>query len=228
MGIFNMFKQPDLPKPNSESTNSDIRYLELILRKWLESPVRKEQLLAEKYYDGDHDILRREKKVIGADGQLVTINNVVNNKLVDNQYRKLVDQKTNYVLGKPITIATTKDDYLKSLVKVFSKSVHRQLRVLAQYSVDGGISWLYPFYDEDGNFKLMVFPSYEICPIWKDKAHTILDGAMRYYSEEIFDEKGGTKTVYYVDLFTIHGITHFKLNTIAMYLFNIQIRNRAL
>ena len=205
-----MFKQPDLPKPNSESTNSDIRYLELILRKWLESPVRKEQLLAEKYYDGDHDILRREKKVIGADGQLVTINNVVNNKLVDNQYRKLVDQKTNYVLGKPITIATTKDDYLKSLVKVFSKSVHRQLRVLAQYSVDGGISWLYPFYDEDGNFKLMVFPSYEICPIWKDKAHTILDGAMRYYSEEIFDEKGGTKTVYYVDLFTIHGITHFK------------------
>ena len=49
MGIFNIFKQPDLPKPASESGNSDIKYLELVLRKWLESPLRKEQLLAEKY-----------------------------------------------------------------------------------------------------------------------------------------------------------------------------------
>ena len=210
MGIFNSFKQPDLPKPNSKSTNSDIRYLEAILRKWLESKSRKEQLLAEKYYDGDHDILCRKKEVIGVDGKKVPIDNVANNKLVDNQYRKLVDQKTNYVLGKPITLATEKDEYLKLLTKVFSKSVHRQLRVLAQYAVDGGISWLYPFYDEDGNFKLMIFPSYEICPIWKDKAHTILDGAMRYYSEDVFDEKGGTNTIHYVDLFTTHGITHFK------------------
>ena len=210
MGILNIFKQTDLPKANSESTNSDIQYLESVLRQWLESKTRKEQLLAEKYYDGDHDILQRKKEVIGVDGKKVPIDNVANNKLVDNQYRKLVDQKTNYVLGKPITLATEKDEYLKLLTKVFSKSVHRQLRVLAQYAVDGGIAWLYPFYDEAGAFKLMVFPSYEICPIWKDKAHTILDGAMRYYSEEIFDNKGGTTTNYYVDLFTTQGIAHFK------------------
>lgn len=206
-----MFKQPDLPKPDSTSTsNSDIKYLELVLKKWLNSPLREEQLLGEKYYDGDHDILRREKKVIGADGGLVTINNVVNNRLIDNQYRKLVDQKTNYVLGKPLTIATSKDEYLKLLTKVFTKKVHRQLRVLAQYSVDGGVAWLYPYYDENSNFKLAVFPSYEICPIWKDKGHTELECAMRYYSEEVFDNKGGTTLVYHVDLFTTQGITHFR------------------
>lgn len=211
MGIFNIFKKPDLPKPNKEvSPNSDIRYLEVVLRKWLDSPLRQEQLLAEKYYDGDHDILRREKKVIGADGNLVKIDNVANNKLVDNQYRKLVDQKTNYVLGKPITIATEKDEYLELLTKVFTKAVHRQLRVLAQNAVDGGIAWLYPYYDEDSRFKLAVFPSYEICPVWKDKAHTELECAMRYYSEEVFDAKGGLNTVHYVDLYTIHGITHFE------------------
>ena len=209
MGVFNLFKQPDLPKPNSNS-NSDIRYLEMVLRKWLDSPVRQEQLLAEKYYDGDHDILRREKKVIGADGNLITITNVANNKLVDNQYRKLVDQKTNYVLGKPISIATSKNEYLELLTKVFNKQVHRQLRVLAQYAVDGGISWLYPYYNELGEFKLAVFPSYEICPIWKDKGHTELECAMRYYTEEVFDNKGGTVLVNHVDLFTKNGITHFR------------------
>lgn len=203
-----MFKQPEQPIPNSESANSDIRYLELVLRKWLDSPQREEQLLAEKYYDGHHDILERQKKVIGADGNLQTIQNVANNKLVDNQYKKLVDQKTNYVLGKPLTIATTKKEYLEQLNKVFSKKLHRQLRTLAQYAVDGGIAWLYP-YPKDGEFKVTVFPSYEICPIWKDKAHTELDCAMRYYTEEVFDNKGGIKLVYRVDLFNTHGITHF-------------------
>lgn len=210
MGVLNLFKQKDLPRPNTDSV-SDIRYLELVLRKWLDSKEREEQLLAEKYYDGDHDILQRKKKVIGADGQLVTIENVANNRLVDNQYRKLVDQKTNYVLGKPLTIATEKEEYLKSLGKVFSKKVHRTLRTLVQYAVDGGIAWLYPYYEDNksGNFKLAVFPSYEVCPIWKDKGHTELEAAMRYYTTEDFDSKGGTITKHHVDLFTKNGITHF-------------------
>lgn len=211
MGVFNIFKRPDLPTPNSDSVtvNLDIRYLELVLRKWLESPTRQEQLLGEKYYDGDHDILRREKKVIGADGNLIPIQNVANNKLVDNQYRKLVDQKTNYVLGKPITIATENDEYLKLLYKIFTKKVHRQFRTLAQYAVDGAIAWLYPYYDEEGKLKFDVFQAHEICPIWKDKAHTELDGVMRYYVEEKFNPRGGTDLVYHVDLYTTNGITHF-------------------
>lgn len=213
MGVFNLFKRQELPTPSSDSNtnaNPDIKCLELTLRRWLDSETRKEQLLGEKYYDGDHDILRREKKVIGADGSLITINNVANNKLVDNQYRKLVDQKTNYVLGKPISIATENDEYLDLLTKVFSKKVHRQLRTLAQFAVDGAIAWLYPYYDENGNFKFDVFPSHEICPLWKDKAHTELDGVMHFYSEEKFDNKGGTKLIYHCDLYTVNGITHFR------------------
>ena len=210
MGVFNLFKQEDLPKATNSS--SDIRYLETIISEWLNSKTRKEQLLAEKYYDGDQDILSREKKVIGADGELVTITNVPNNKLVDNQYRKLVDQKTNYVLGKPITIATSKDEYLKLLEGVFDKKNHRKLRLLAQYAVDGGIAWLYPYYDEVGAFKLAVFPSHEICAVWKDKAHTELSCVMRYYEEDVFEENGSikhVKHVKHVDLFSLQGITHF-------------------
>ena len=212
MGLFNfnVFKQPDLPNPPNSNSNSDKQYLEKILEKWLKSPLRAEQLLAEKYYDGDHDILRRERKVMNADGTLSAVHNLPNNHLVDNQYRKLVDQKTNYVLGKPITIATSNDEYLELLNKVFTKKVHRQLRLLTQYAVDGGVSWLYPYYDSEGNFKLAVFPAYEICPVWKDKAHTELECAMRYYQEDIIDNKGGFSTIHHVDLYTTSGITHFR------------------
>ena len=208
MGIFNLFKKSDLPRPESNS-NLDIRYLEAVLRQWLDSKLREEQLLAEKYYDGHHDILERERKVMDAQGTLSPIHNLPNNKLIDNQYRKLVDQKTNYVLGKPITIATAKDEYLKHLQDIFSKKVHRQLRVLAQYAVDGGIAWLYPHYVENGEFKIAVFPSHEICPLWKDKAHTELNGVMRCYNDDVYDKKGGVKTICHVDLFTTDGITHF-------------------
>lgn len=207
--VFNIFKKPDLPQPPNSNSNSDIKYLEKILRKWLDSPQRQEQLLAEKYYDGDHDILRRERKVMNAEGTLSVVHNLPNNRLVDNQYRKLVDQKTNYVLGKPLTIATEKPEYLEKLDKVFNKRVHRQLRVLARYAVDGGIAWMYPYYDSNSQFKLAIFPSYEICPIWKDKNHTELDSAMRYYSEEVFDKNGGITLIYHVDLFTTTGISYF-------------------
>jgi SPP1 family phage portal protein len=204
-----MFKQPDLPHAPNDS-NSDVRYLEKILKDWLHSDIRKEQLLAEKYYDGDHDILERKRMVIGAEGLPVPIENVVNNKLIDNQYRKLVDQKTNYTLGKPLTIATSNDTYLKLLNKVFDKKNHRKLRLLAQYAVDGGIAWLYPYYDENSNFKLAVFPSHEICAVWKDKAHTELDCALRYYPEEVFLPNGNVDTIYHVDLYSTEGITHFR------------------
>lgn len=213
MGVLNIFKRKELPRfitPDSNSTQFNIKYLELVLAEWLKSPLREEQLLAEQYYDGNHDILRREKKVIGADGNLVTITNVANNKLVDNQYRKLVDQKTNYVLGKPLTIATENDKYLKALNKIFTKKVHRQFRTLARYAVDGAIAWLYPYYDKNGDLALDVFASYEICPLWKDKAHTQLLGALRLYGEDVFDEKtNGTKSVHHVDLYTTNGIDHY-------------------
>lgn len=207
---FNMFKQPELPHPPNSNSNSDIKYLEKILEKWLKSKLRAEQLQAEKYYDGHHDILERERVVLNAEGVRTPVHNLPNNRLVDNQYRKLVDQKTNYVLGKPLSIATTKEEYLELLNKVFSKKVHRQLRLLAQYAVDGGISWLYPYYNDEGNLRLSIFPSYEICPVWKDKSHTELEYALRYYQEDIIDDKGGIITVNHVDMFTTNGIIHFR------------------
>lgn len=209
MAFFNWFnnKPIDLPSPQP---NSDIHKLEVILREWLTSPQREEQLLAEQYYLGNQDILQREKKVIGADGNLTTIDNVVNNKIVDNVYAKLVNQKTSYCLGKPLLIDTEDDEYLKLLTKVFNKKNHRTLRELAQFAVNEGIAYIYPYYNEEGEFKFAIFPAHEICPIWKDKRHHELEAAMRYYPEDVFTTNDDVEQIYHVDLFTTQGITHFR------------------
>lgn len=216
MGIFNAFKRNDLPKPhNSDSSvqsRNQIKELENIINRWIRSPEREEQLLSEKYYHGDHDILRRERKIMNSEGTLTTVKNLPNNRIVDNQFRKLVDQKTNYVLGKPLTISTANPKYLELLGEIFNRKVHRQLRTLARYSVEGGIAWLYPYYDEKHEFKFAVFPAHEICPIWKDKSHTELNSVMRYYSEDVFDKNGGVETINHVDWYTTNGIVHFRYN----------------
>lgn len=187
----------------------DLRYLEIILQYWLRSDDRQEQLLGDKYYLGQHDILDREKQVIGEDGTLVTIDNVINNKIVDNQYRKLVDQKTNYALGKPMTLATDNDAYATALKEVFDKKMFRQIRKLAQFAVNGGIAYMYPYYGNDGSFKTMIFPAYEILPEWKDKEHTELKSAIRYYPEPIYHANGWIDYIYHVEHFTEDGIDYY-------------------
>ena len=80
---------------------------------------RKEMLDGEKYYAGKHDILSRKRMVIGENGDLEEVKNLPNNRVVDNQYKKMVDQKNNYLLGQPISIQCENDQYAKLLKAVF-------------------------------------------------------------------------------------------------------------
>jgi SPP1 family phage portal protein len=189
--------------------NNPERYYAKIVCDWLASPKRAEMLLADRYYRGYQDILNRQRLVIDASGKLSPVDNLPNNRLVDNQYRKLVDQKTNYALGKPLTIATSDDAYLAELNKIFDKKMSRQLRVLGQYAIDGGIAWLHPYYNELGEFKTKVFPSYEVCPIWTDNSHTELDTAIRIYSDKLVLNNGNVQDVTMVEVYTVDGVDRY-------------------
>ena len=76
----------------------DIRYLEYIITQFINSQRRGyEMLTGERYYRGIHDILFRKREIIGEGGKLQEVDNLPNNKRIDNQYEKLVDQKINYL-----------------------------------------------------------------------------------------------------------------------------------
>lgn len=82
-----------LNKPLKQSANN-LKYIEYEINKWKTSNTRKEQLQGDKYYKGEHDILRRKRTVIGEGGKLTEVENLPNNKIVDNKYANLVDQKS--------------------------------------------------------------------------------------------------------------------------------------
>ena len=174
------------------------------------SKARGGMLDGERYYMGIHDILRRQRQIIGEDGKLVNVENLPNNRIVDNQYKKMVDQKTNYLLGQPITIQCENEQYGDLLNGVFNKKFQRLMKRVGEDSLNCGVGWLFVHYDENGELAFRRLKPYEIIPGWKDAEHTVLDYAIRVY--EVIDYDGKKETVVQkVEVYDDKGITYFEL-----------------
>lgn len=188
---------------------TDKEYLETRITNWLNSPTRRCQLDGERYYMGHHDVLNRKRFVIGENGELKEVKNLPNNRNVDNQYAKMVDQKKNYLLGQPISFDCDDKKYVESLKKIFNKKFQKILKDIGEDSLNGGIAWLCPYYNELGEFKFKKFPAYEILPFWKDTAHTELEMAVRLYLEEKQNAINEHDVVQKVEIYTKSGIDYY-------------------
>lgn len=189
---------------------TDEKFIELEIQRFKASRRRKEMLDGERYYEGSHDILKRKRTVIGKDGLLQEVENLPNNKIVDNQYAKMVDQKVNYLLGKPLTFSTENKQYEAALKKVFNKKFHRTLKNLGEDSLNGGIGWLHPYYNDQGELCFKKFEPYEILPFWTDAEHTILDVAVRLYEVDAYEGKR-EKVIEKVEVYSAKGIDRYIL-----------------
>lgn len=165
---------------------SELDFFAAELSAWKNGKKRREQLRGEAYYRGDQDILRRQRTVIGAEGKPRAVDNLPNHRVVDNRYALMVDQKTNYLVGKPFVISTENKNYGELLRKTFNNRFHRLLKYVCEDALNGGIGWLYPYYDGRGELTFQRFPAYDILPFWADDDHTILDCALRYYTRTLW------------------------------------------
>lgn len=182
------------------------------LRKFLESPTRHAMVEGLNYYRGDQDIRRRRRMVIGRDGLLEEVTNLPNNKIVDNQYRKMVDQKTNYLVGQPLALQCDNETYSKLLQAQLHRKFQRVLKNVCQDSLNCGLGWLHIYYDPLGELCLQRFRPYEILPGWSDSDHTHLDYALRHYQVWMYDGPQ-EQLVDKVELYTQEGISYYTLET---------------
>lgn len=196
-----------------DSSPQDLRYLESEIAKWRYSPERQLQITGDRYYKGHQDILHRKRMIIGENGELQEVKNIPNNRIIDNQYAKVVDQKANYLVGKPISFKSeqNKDPYIQELNKIFNKSFNRRLKTLAVDCLNGGISWLSP-YCENGEFKVKRFPGYEILPFWKDGDRTELQFAIRLYETEKPGLDGTAAKREHVEVYTKNKIYRYRID----------------
>lgn len=98
--------------------------------------------------------------------------------------------------------------YTDALGKVFNKRFYRLLKYVCEDALNGGIGWLYPYYNEAGELSFKHFPAYDILPFWADDDHTILDCAIRYYTQEVWNGYQKEK-VEKVEIFKADGIYRY-------------------
>lgn len=189
-------------------SNEDLKYIEFELTQWLQSKRRNDQIQALRYYYGYHDILKKTRAMKDSDGKMMDMNNLPNNQIVTNLVSLAIDQKSNYLFAKPLSITTDQKHYRKRLDKVFNPKFMRNFKSLGKGSISCGIEWLYP-HVEDGNLMFKRIPGVEMLPFWKDAEHTELQFAVRYY--EVM-EPMAIKTTEKVEIFTEEGIEYYTWN----------------
>ncbi len=164
-----------------------------------------------KYLMGEHDILKRKREVIGVNGQIDTVENLPNNKIVDNQYRKLVVQKNNYLLGKPVTFDADNFEYVKCVANLIDKNFNRLIKNIGEDALCCGVGWMFVNYNSNGELSFKRLDPCEIIPGWADAEHTQLDYVVRVY--EVTCYEGDTyfleRVVRCVEIYEKSGVRYF-------------------
>lgn len=189
---------------------TDKQFIEREISRFKASRRRREMFTGKRYYDGKHDILSKKRMVIGEGGELTEVKNLPNNRIVDNQYKKMVNQKTNYLLGKPISFQCKNSAYLDALNTLFNRRFMRLMKNVGKGALNEGIVWIFPTYDEHGEFVFKKFSGHEIIPGWTDADHTLLEYAIRIYAM-ISYEGEDERVVEKVEVFDEAGIHYFRL-----------------
>lgn len=197
---------------NAASVMTDEEFIVAEINKFKMSKRFKDMTDGDRYYLGKHDILCKHRTAIGDKGELVTIENLPNNKIVDNQYKKMVNQKCNYLVGQPFVINSEDKNFIDAIRPyLLTKGFFKLLKSVAKDSLNCGIGWLLPFYDESGDLKLKRIRPFELIPFWADADHTVLESAVRTY--QVVGYEGREEKIYTkVEVFNDDGIHYFDLD----------------
>ena len=189
---------------------TEIQYLERKISQWLGSPHRRAQINGELYYLGFHDILHRKREAIGADGKLIEVNNLPNEKIVDNLYATAVDMKNSYLLSQEPVFVTENEEFQKELDKIINADFLETLMDLGEYSLTGGVGYLYVYYDEEGYLRFRVFPAHSILPFYTNDNRKELECVVRYYEEEPKNALND-EVIKHIEIYKPNGIDNYIL-----------------
>ena len=189
--FLNLFKQ-DLPE---QPIIINLKVNEKRIVDWLFSKDRLEQITGDKYYKGIHDILFRKRTAIGANGELIQVDNLPNNKIVSKSVTFLTELDVNEKLQN-------------ELDKYFNYDFDILMKIVCIDSLNCGIGWIYSYYDEKGKFKLKRFAPYEILPIWADEEKTELELAIRFYDIKKY-VNGEFQICHKVEIYKQDGIEYY-------------------
>lgn len=162
------------------------------------SPQRQMQLEGERYYCNRSAVQGKKNDYPSRS----------NTKIEHSVLRKLVDQKVNYLLSKPFTVASKSSAYAKAVNGVLDERARAAVKTMGKEAIKKGIGWMQLYPDESGKLCLKHLHTEQIIPEWADEEHTKLDCVIRYYPQIAYE--GRQKVVLTrAELWSAGGVERF-------------------
>lgn len=153
-----------------------------VLKELFTSFDNKKMRIGVEYYLNNSKIINRQMYAYSESGKTTDVD-AINNKLVANFHKILVDQKTAYLVGEPMVFGSRSDNEkaLEQLQKLIGERWEDTIPELIKGASNKGVEWLHPFINEDGEFDYMIIPAENLIPIYDYSKRKKLTAAVRFY-----------------------------------------------
>lgn len=158
------------------------------IKEWMAGEKRRLMLVGQRYYENRGDILQRCHWIVGADGQLKEDRNLPAARIAHGFVRKLVDQKAQYLFGRPFTVKCEDRAFAQKLNRLFDPTLRSEIRALCKEAVNKGIAWM-QVWPEGGTVHFKKIPSEELIPIWENGEHGKLQKMLHVFPMEVYSGK---------------------------------------
>lgn len=179
-------------------------YLKKAISDFEGSEQLREMQVGEAYYLCENTkIMSRQKLMYARDAATQTDYLIedpykANNKLANGYYKILVDQKVQYLLGKPVLIADKVGS--RDVMQLLGKKTQTTLKRIAKDAAKKGIGWAQAYINDEGEFRLMRIPSEQVIPVYKADDADELDFVIRYYTVCVEGKDGKPRDVTQVEV----------------------------
>ncbi|MGX6634128.1 phage portal protein [Bacillus velezensis] len=131
-----------------------------------------------------------------------------NNRISHNWHKLLVQQKVQYLVGKPITFNAEDSKFLKLVNDFVNEDFDDVMNELLKNASNKGSEWLHPFVDEDGEFDFIRIPAEEVIAVYDTTKKRKLLYAIRYYDVKNIDDEYTRKVELYTDEQIFYYVMH--------------------
>ena len=173
------------------------------IKEFKASQARQNMIESEGYYRNRSDVQRKTVRLEGRS----------NAKIERPILKKLIDQKTDFLLSKPFTVNTENEAYGAAINTVFDAPFRRRVKAFGKQAILSGIAYLQPWFDE-GKLAFSLLPSAEVIPLWADDEHEKLSAFIRFYDRTVYI--GNRRcTVSHAELWWPGGVKYFKTDAFS-------------
>ncbi|WP_367386953.1 phage portal protein [Bacillus vallismortis] len=150
------------------------------------------------YYLNQADIKKR-LRYFYEDGVRKIDTEKPNNRISHSWHKLLVQQKVQYLVGKPITFNADDSKFLQLVNDFVNEDFDDCIQELLKNASNKGREWLHPFVDEEGEFDFIRIPAEEVIPVYDTTKKRKLLYAIRYYDVKNIDDEFTRKVELYTD-----------------------------